>query len=133
MALDDNSLRCDNVDQLQLIICDLSASRTALFKRRRGDVGAVHDFVIGQKAIIGALEYLSAVPDFTELQKAEIIQTVWRRYRIGPTLGTGQACQYLLRFLHDLFSSNHSLEWPDWEKFNWKKSYEHILATVIVQ
>ena len=119
MALDDNSLRCDNVDHLQLIICDLSASRTALFKRRRDDVGAVHDFVIGQKAIIGALEYLSAVPDFTELQKAEIIQTVWRRYRIGPTLGTGQACQYLLRFLRERYGSDPHLEWPGWQELKW--------------
>jgi hypothetical protein len=119
MVLDNDVRRCDNVDQLQLIICDLSASRTALFKRKRGDVDAIHDFVSGQKAILSALEYLSALPDVIEQHQVEIIQTVWRRYRIGPTLGTGQACQYLLRFLHEKFSNDSRLEWSELERFNW--------------
>jgi hypothetical protein len=119
MALDDNLLRCDNVDHLQLIICDLSASRTALFKRRKGDVGAVHEFINGQKAILFALEYLNALPDVIEQHQVEIIQTVWRRYRLGPTLGTGQACQYLIRFMHERFSNDPRLEWPGWQELKW--------------
>lgn len=119
MALDNGVLRCENVEPLQEVINDLLASRAVLFKRKRGDTGAIRDFVNGQKAILSALEYLSTIPNVIEEQQVEIIQTVWRRYRIGPTLGTGQACQYLLRLLHERFGSDSRLAWPGWERFDW--------------
>lgn len=119
MTLENSSNLCENVDELQKIIRDLLEARFALFKRKRGDAGAIRDFVNGQKAILSALEYLSAMPDVIEQQRVEIIQTVWRRYRMGPTMGTGQACQYLLRFLHEKFSDDSRLEWPGWECFDW--------------
>lgn len=119
MTLDDGVHRCENVEELQLIINALSASRTALFQRKRGDSGAVHDFMLGQTAILSALVFLNAVLGISEQQMTEVIQTVWRRYSLGPTLGNGQACQYLLRFLHEKFGDDSRLEWPGWECFNW--------------
>jgi hypothetical protein len=119
MALDNGVLRCENVESLQEVINALLASRFALFKRRRGDAGAVHDFINGQSAILSALGFLSAMPDLTDQASTEIIQTVWRRYRLGPTLGTGQACQYLLNCLYEKFSDDSRLEWPGWERFDW--------------
>lgn len=119
MALDNRVPRCENVDELQSIINTLLVARTKLFRRKRGDTGAVHDFINGQSAILSALKYLCAMQNFTEQQQAEVIQTVWRRYGSGPTLGNGQACQYLLRFLHEKFSNDPRLEWPGWEELNW--------------
>jgi hypothetical protein len=119
MVLDAGVHRCENVESLQEIINALLVSRAVLFKRRRGDAGAVHDFILGQTAILYALVYLSAVPSVSESLMTEIIETVWRRYGLGPTLGNGQACQYLLNLFYEKFSEDSRLAWPGWERFDW--------------
>lgn len=119
MALDNDVHRCENVEELQKNIHALLAARNALFRRRRGDAGAISDFMNGQSAILSALGFLSTMPDLKDQELTEIIQTVWRRYRLGPTLGTGQACQYLLNFLYERLSDDSRLAWPGWERFDW--------------
>lgn len=111
--------QCEKIAELQVIIHDLLKSRSALFRRSRGDPGAVRDFIEGQDAIVSALKFLSVMPDSTDELMTEVIQTVWRRFRLGPTLGTGQACQYLLNYLYEMFGNDSRLEWPGWQQLNW--------------
>lgn len=114
------SASCENVEELQAIIHALLAATSALFQRKRGDPNAVQDFLRGQTAALSALTFLNAVPSVTEQQMTEVIQTVWRRYQLGPTLGNGQACQYLLRILYEAFGYDSRLDWQWWKPIDWK-------------
>lgn len=114
------SASCENVEELQAIIHALLAATLALFRRKRGDPGAIQDCLQGQAASLSALTFLNADPSVTEQQMTEIIQTVWRRCQLGPTLGNGQACQYLLRILYETFGDDSRLDWQWWKPIDWK-------------
>lgn len=121
MALEAGVHRCENVEELQSIIHVLLIATSALFQRKRGDPNAIQDFLRGQTAILSALTFLSAVPSLSEQQMTEVIQTVWRRFQMGPTFGNGQACQYLLRILYEKFGDDSRLEWLWWKPLDWKR------------
>jgi hypothetical protein len=122
MVLNAGVDRCENVEELQAIIHALLVATHAIFQRKRGDPGAIEDFMRGQTAILSALVFLNIASSVSEYSLTELIQEIWRRYKLGPTLGNGQACHHLLYFLHQQFGDDSRLDWQWWKPLDWTRS-----------